>query len=233
MTALLAFSISHGQVSVSADVSFSSESFSHEEAGATAFDKTLPRGSSFSFSPRVGYELRDGVTVGLQLGFSRSSYTYTDGFYDPVAERWTQSQVREVSDLCVSGGAFLRARVLTVGKFDIAVELLASYGRSFDEVTTTEYEAHTSWDVTMSDRYRGGRIDVSLTPVVSYAITKHLGVDAYVSLLSLQYNRECVKKIGDETVGGEVKSKTTTSHFGAGAKGLSAGLLTLGVSYSF
>ena len=227
----------HAQVGVTADLSFGCDKYSFTRGGVNAFDKTLPQGSSFRFSPRVSYGLKDGVEVGLQLGVGHSVYSYTDGFYDPIAELWRQSQVRKLSQLDLSAGAFVRGQIATFGNLTLHLELLASYGRSYGNVTTTEYDATSMWEVVVSQRCNTGRFDVMVTPVIHYALTEHVGMDAYINALSLSYSRARQTLFGREVPQSyqdpEVSSETVTSHFGVGLNALNTSLITLGVGYSF
>lgn len=237
--AMMAFCVAEAQVSVTADLGFSRDGYSFTRSGANAFDNSLPRGWNFSFSPRAGYSLNDDVTVGLQLGVGYSDYTYTDGFFDPLVGTWRQSQVRQVSQLDLSAGAFVRMKAMAWGKLSLHAELLASYGHGFGKVVTTEYEVHTMWDVKVSQRCGTGLFEMLLTPVVNYAFTEHIGMDVYVNLLSLSYSRTRERLYGQTVpdartnADAEIVSETVVSHFGVGVNALHTSLITLGVGYKF
>ena len=238
-------SLLYAQKTLSFDFGYGNRGYSYSEKGLDAFDSSLPEGQYVHFSPRIGFELGEGVMAGVKLGVSYSSYNYAEGYYDAENAGWQELASTTSSVLSLSGGAFLRMRVAEVGKLAFHIEVAGLYRYGWGKDYRTEYKVSFFREkVDMSRKSVEQEVTLSVVPVVSYELTKHIGVDFYLGFASLYWIGTTIERwpyfttsgyFGNNppTVSDEPDSKTTTQRFDAGLSGQSGSLLSVGFNYVF
>lgn len=204
------------------------------------FDSTLPKGMRLQFTPMVGYTFSPVVKAGLLLNISNQKYTYTDGFYNNDDERWKESNVVDKTLMMAGLGAFVRVRCLEFKDVLLSMELSVSYQYGIGANRNKEFYSASNFPVVFKTPFNVGQLNVRLVPMFSYQLSNHLGVDAYVDVLSLAYSRKTVytHKVIEvtperiETSDSDLDYSTTTSDFNIGVSSLNSAFLSLGFSYT-
>lgn len=166
------------------------------------YDRTWDRPAdpytSFTFMPKIGYNLNEKMQVGAQLGFTLTNqtiynavhglaYTYTY----PEAEDW-----EKISTFEFSIAPYFRYNVAEFGKFTFFCEaqfyftLTAKPTYTYhatkieDAVTGFTYDAV---DTTFKGNTSRTSFGINITPGLNYKFTDHVSMDIYIDLLGLGF----------------------------------------------
>ncbi len=225
----------HAQLTVAGNLSFSQTGYTLSKG----YDSTLPRGMAFAFAPQLSIPLGERVAVGLRAGISNSIYTYSDGYYDRDRATWKTDSEDEQTLMKASGALFLRLRCAQWDKLSLHIEFSCGYSYGVGVSTKTEYRILDGSSFKIRRKHTLGQIELKAVPVVSLALSHHVGMDFYADLLSIAYRSTTtnymlpinISETGIEP--GEVDYSATTNNFEAGLQSLSATLLSVGFYYRF
>lgn len=153
------------------------------------FDKTLPQGKSFHFTPRVGYTFSPQIQAGLSLSVANSIYSSTDGIYDRDKEQWIATEIVDRTRATFGGGLFLRYLFAHTGYLSYSVEISASYAYGLGVVTLTQYDYRSNFPIYFKTPHNLSQFSLKFVPLVSYGLNTHFSLDIYLDFLSLIYSR--------------------------------------------
>ena len=225
------------QTNLSLDIGYSNTGYSHTFRNEAAFDATLPRGQEARIAPRIGFRFGENLAAGLQIEVAYSSYTFTDGFYNPVNTTWEESATTDETLLSASAGAYLRLRLAQAGRLSLHLELSGSYAIGFGSEIRTETRVGDGNMVRTMRRRQQNTITARLVPVAEYAFNSHISAEARFNLTALAFTATRTLRWPYGTVshvrGADPESQTDTRQFGIGLNTLHASPVTLGLSYTF
>lgn len=227
----------HAQWNVSADVSFSSTSYSYNRQGLDAFNSNLPSGMEAQFNPHIGYAFNGVFEMGVELGIGNLKYSYADGCYDPLVDAWKQMSADDKTMLTFSASLYASFCCVNFGRLTLRAEVAGGYGYGFGKLVHTEFHASDGWEIATAADVQRHLLFAQVVPVFNYAFNNHFSMDVYLNIFSASVNRFVDKQWAPRNTSdiGEsmLESVTATTDFGVGMNALNTNLLSLGFRYSF
>lgn len=213
--------------------------------GTTTTEYDLPTDvyNSFTFAPKVGYQLNDKMQAGLALGYTLRTATLYNAFgymADKNYEGWTKT-TRNMFTIA----PYFRYNFADFGKCKLFAEAQLSFGIS-PKATVHEYSTAILLTPAVDTTYKANTkvFDLGLTivPGFNYQVNEHVSLDLYVDLLGLSYNFSKSTTFVDSTVGGVTNTNETIvtssaflcgAQFGAQTLANHLNLFRLGFNYAF
>jgi len=195
----------HAQYFVGGSVSL------HTSSNKTGDLKTTSSG--FGLSPSLGYYFNKQFAFGLAVSLS-GSYSNNNRNFDGSSKTATTSWAIT---------PFARHSLVEFWKFSIWAEGSLSLGTTSSKIT------HSASAAIPPDRYTTLHASFNLTPILSYALSNKINLEAGLKFLNLGYSVSREKHKETDIV-------STSSSFGLGADSnniLNVGNLTIGAVYKF
>ena len=235
---LLAFvaTTAAAQVQLSFDVGGSYKAYRYTEGGLAAMDGTLPAGGEGHLTIRAGYAWGRVVGAGLLLGGGYSSYTFTDGLYNPNNGKWEESATTIRNGLTLSGGIYLRLAILHKGPWSVYAELSALYDRLDGMESRSEQRVSGLYPLALSRNRLEQNITARISPLLCYSFSPHWSADLrldWVALTLLHTRATTYPWLQEGDVSSDAASETQTTQVGMGAHLLPNSGIALGFSYLF
>lgn len=220
-----------GQIGFNTNSGNSANHSIHSGDAITAFnhDKTWDEpansSASFTFMPKIGYNLNEKMQVGAQLGFTyNTSKTYNVGpaytMTYPDAEDWSTS-----SNLGFTIAPYFRYNVAEMGKFTFFCEAQLSFSLNgkasiHDFATKIDDPVLGTVALAVDTTYKGNTssntLGITITPGLNYKLTDKISMDIYIDLLRLGFTHSTRTTFTDNTVGTVVDTQervTTRNDF--------------------
>lgn len=224
------------QVQLSFDVGGSYKAYSYSERGLEAMDGSLPAGGEGHLTLRAGYAWGHAVSVGLLLGGGYSSYTFTEGYYNPLNSKWEESATTIRNGLGISGGLFFRLALLHKGPWSIYAEFTGLYDRLDGQESRSETRTSGLYPLEMSRHRLQQDLSARIAPLLCYSFGPHWTADLrldWVALTLLHSHTIAFPWLQEGYDGQDAASETLTTEVGLGAHLLPHSGITLGFSYLF
>jgi len=170
VAALFAFAMTNAQETTSETVGFAKgDMFLSGSLGFSSDKDGELKSNSFTVAPRAGYFVSDNIAIGLELGFSGSTFEEFDGFdfYD-----------RKVNTFGI--GAFGRYYFSPEGNFSFFGQLGAGYVSS--QVKFEGFDNGFGGDTTFEQPKVSG-FTVALAPGLSYFVSESFALEATFGVL--------------------------------------------------
>jgi len=238
----------YAQWGVSANMSVSTSNYAYTQGGQPAFNKDLPQGWAFDFTPRIGYAFGDLFSAGVDLGFGYANYNYTDGFYNPITEVWDQSEIFNQQLYSGMVGLFMRLQIQSWGRLSLHAELAVGYKKAYGTNTKTQYAEDVWGDynkIVTSRDIQQDQFRLQVVPVFHYLLgnwkggagdKSHLSADLYLNFISMAYAHTVTNMYGEKSKTNsdpELHSQTVTNDFDLGFRVLGTNPIGIGFTYSF
>ena len=202
--ALAAFAFAaNAQLVIGGSCGFNAYNGGHEwdqvVRGTTSTEYTLPndRSNSFTFAPKVGFNLNDDMQVGITIAYNHSSNTnYSNWATEYQTYKDFQGWSRHNRSSC-SIEPYFRYSFLHMNKLTAFVEATVSFGfglkdkyRDFNTAVADYYatgidlKAH---DTTYVGNTNSTTFGIGIVPGLNYKLTDHISLDLYIDLLSLTF----------------------------------------------
>ena len=182
-------------------------------AGSNKIGDLKTKSSGFGLSPSLGYywneQLAFGLAVSLSGSYSNNNMNL-DGPYKTAATTWAIAP-------------FARYSLIEFGKFSVWAEASLNLGMSFSKIT------HSAIAAIPDDKYTTLQASLNVAPLLSYALSNKINLEAGLKFLNLGYSVSRQKHKETDIV-------STSSSFGLGADSnniLNVGNLTIGAVYKF
>ena len=190
------------------------------------YDRTWDRPAnpytSFTFMPKIGYNLNEKMQVGAQLGFTYTTTTIYNAVYGlsysytyPEAEDW-----EKISTFDFSIAPYFRYNVAEMGKFTFFCEAQFYFGITSKPTYTdhaTKLEVLGLTYDAVDTTYKGNTsitsFGISVTPGLNYKFTDHVSMDIYIDLLGLGFNHRHINTFDDNNPNNVYGTYTDTEEY--------------------
>jgi len=164
---------------------------------------------AFNFMPKIGYFFNSKIAAGLNVSLGISGSSGLSAANNDV----------ESSSLQLGIAPFVRYYALAFGKFNVGIEGVV--GGTFGSSTTKTGTVERKGPKTTA-------FSINFKPMVSYDLSEHVSLEAYLGFLNLSLSSTSSKPEGGKRV------QSTAFHFGANADNVfTTGNIQVGAVFKF
>ena len=192
----------------------------------SVFDVNDYKTTDFQFKPRIGYQVSEELSVGLDINFVMSA---KKGKFKEVST----DKYLDVKDSRNLFGAdvFARYNAISFGNFNVGVE--GKLGFAADGSKTSELDMNSSGEYVIKDKdgTKHSYFGIGIAPVVSYDLNENFQIFTYLNFLKVGFLSHTEKtEIGTKTE----TTKSSVFNFGVDTNDImTVGAIQVGFVYKF
>lgn len=227
----------NAQVTIGTDLCYGKSGYTFFKQGIFSYNSELPKGSHFEVAPKIGFGITDNIVIGVVLGYSTSTYSYSEGIFNVDNQIWNLSaQLKQEMSLFHAGG-FFRYKVHEFGNLSINAEVSATYSKGLGKNHRIEYAANQYNEaMDFCNDITEDIIQFQVVPLFIYDFGNHFSMDLYLNFASLVYTNNHVAESGLYRKGYSKPAKgtdETTHNIELGLYSRNSSLMALGFNYTF